>query len=70
MAQPDDILIQKTAGGCGVGDPFGRDIEAVLSDVLNEYVSLERAGSEYGVVIDPRTMTVDIAATAARRGVN
>jgi hypothetical protein len=36
--------------------------------VLNEYVSLERAGSEYGVIIDPGTMRVDMAATTARRG--
>lgn len=66
-AETNDILIQRTAGGGGVGDPMGRDIEAVLSDVINEYVSLERAQSEYGVVIDPKTMTVDTKATAARR---
>ena len=39
----------------------------VLSDVVNEYVSLERAENEYGVVIDAATMTVDMEATAARR---
>jgi len=61
------VLIQRTAGGCGVGDPRARDVEAVLSDVVNEYVSLQRARDEYGVVIDPRTLTVDIAATAALR---
>jgi len=66
-AESDDILIQRTAGGGGVGDPLQRDVEAVLSDVINEYVSLERARSEYGVVIDPATMTVDTKATAARR---
>ena len=63
----NDILIQRTAGGCGVGDPRERDAEAVLSDVVNEYVSLERAENEYGVVIDAATMTVDMEATAARR---
>ena len=66
-AQTGDILIQRTAGGGGVGDPLDRDVEAVLSDVINEYVSLERAEREYGVVIDPKTMRVDEAATAARR---
>lgn len=67
VAQPGDVLIQRTAGGCGVGDPRMRNIEEVLSDVLNEYVSLERARSEYGVVIDPATMQVDAAATADLR---
>lgn len=66
-AQSGDILIQRTAGGGGVGSPHDRDVEAVLSDVINEYVSLERAMNEYGVVIDPKTMTVDTKATAARR---
>lgn len=67
QAQTNDILIQRTAGGCGVGDPFERDIGEVLSDVINEYVSLERAEREYGVVIDPATMRVDTTATASRR---
>jgi N-methylhydantoinase B len=70
VAQTDDVLIQRTAGGCGVGDPFQRDVEAVLDDVLNGYVSLERAGSDYGVVIDPGAMRIDREATAARRGGN
>ena len=62
-----DVLIQRTAGGCGVGDPHERDAEAVLSDVVNEYVSHQRAADEYGVVIDAATMTIDLEATAARR---
>lgn len=66
-AETGDILIQRTAGGGGVGNPMERDVEAVLSDVINEYVSLERAANEYGVVIDSRTMSIDTKATAARR---
>jgi N-methylhydantoinase B len=67
VAQTGDVLIQRTAGGCGVGDPRMRDADAVLKDVINEYVSLERARDEYGVVIDPATMRIDRAATAALR---
>jgi N-methylhydantoinase B len=67
VAQTGDVLIQRTAGGCGAGDPRTRDANAVLKDVINEYVSLERARHEYGVVIDPATMRLDEAATAAMR---
>jgi hypothetical protein len=39
----------------------------VAEDVLDEKVSLEAARTEYGVVIDPLTRTVDAGATAALR---
>ena len=67
VARAGDLLIQRTAGGGGVGDPMARDIDAVLDDVRNEYVSLEQAAAVYGVVIDPATMQVDMAATLGRR---
>jgi hypothetical protein len=38
-------------GGAGYGDPFERDPQAVLNDVLNGYVSLEGAARDYGVVV-------------------
>jgi N-methylhydantoinase B len=50
-------------GGGGWGSPVERDPEAVLEDVLDEYVSLEGARRDYGVVIDERTMKVDQEAT-------
>lgn len=40
---------------------------AVLRDVAEDYVSLEGARRDYGVVIDPVTMTVDETATRAAR---
>jgi N-methylhydantoinase B len=39
----------------------------VLQDVLEDYVSLEGARRDYGVVIDPATQTVDEAATRRAR---
>jgi hypothetical protein len=39
----------------------------VVDDVRNELVSLTAARDAYGVVIDPATLTVDEAATRARR---
>jgi N-methylhydantoinase B len=41
-------------GGGGYGDPFERDAELVLWDVINGYVSLEAARRDYGVVINYR----------------
>ena len=52
----------------GFGDPLERDPQLVLSDVLDGFTTLELAERDYGVVIDPASMTLDTAATAALRG--
>ena len=58
-------------GGGGWGDPFDRDPQAVLDDVLDEYVSVEGAAREYGVVLrgslEDLTLAVDEDATASTR---
>jgi N-methylhydantoinase B len=58
-------------GGGGWGDPLERDPQAVLDDVLDEYVSVEGARRDYGVVLtgslDDLTLAVDGDATAALR---
>ena len=50
-------------GGGGWGDPLDRDPQAVLDDVLDEYVSVEGASRDYGVVLtgslDDLTLAVD-----------
>jgi len=46
-----DSFIRPSAGGGGLGDPLKRKPEAVLEDVIDEYVSIERAKTDYGVVI-------------------
>lgn len=48
-----------TGTGGGYGDPMKRDPEKVLSDVLDDYISLDIAREVYGVVIDPETMTIN-----------
>jgi N-methylhydantoinase B len=54
-------------GGGGWGDPLARPAEKVLDDVLDEYVSVEAARREYGVVItgslEALTLVVDREAT-------
>src|SRR5262245_53573169 len=56
-----------TAGGGGWGDPLERDPDRVAADVLEEYVSIDAARDQYGVVLGPNTLAVDVAATTARR---
>jgi N-methylhydantoinase B len=49
--KPGDVVRFLTAGGGGWGDPFTRQPERVLWDVLNGLVSAEAAARDYGVVI-------------------
>ncbi|MDZ7701502.1 MAG: hydantoinase B/oxoprolinase family protein [Halobacteriales archaeon] len=64
---PGDVGSIQTPGGGGYGDPLDRDPEAVLQDVVNEKVSVERAREAYGVVVDAVARTVDRGATEERR---
>ncbi|PPF88293.1 5-oxoprolinase [Subtercola sp. Z020] len=63
-----DVLANITGGGGGYGDPFEREPERVLLDVVNGFVSASAAAAEYGVVVDTATWTLDAAATASLRG--
>ncbi|OGA13877.1 MAG: hypothetical protein A3H32_13320 [Betaproteobacteria bacterium RIFCSPLOWO2_02_FULL_63_19] len=49
-----------TAGGGGWGDPLERDPALVAWDALEGYVSQQAARSEYGVVLEPGTLQVNI----------
>ncbi|XAS73293.1 hydantoinase B/oxoprolinase family protein [Micrococcaceae bacterium Sec5.1] len=46
-----DSFTRPSAGGGGFGDPLERPYSEVLEDVIDEYVSIERAAKDYGVVI-------------------
>lgn len=54
-----DVFSRPTAGGGGYGDPLERDPAAVREDVADDYVSLERARVDYGVVV--RVVDADLA---------
>jgi N-methylhydantoinase B len=56
-----------SAGAGGFGDSLERAPDRVLRDVMDERVSVAQARDSYGVVIDPETLVVDLAATDARR---
>ena len=64
---PGEVLVNCSGGGGGWGNPLNRDPEKVLNDVRSEYISLTSAKRDYGVVIDPDTLTVEAAATEALR---
>lgn len=67
VVEAGDLLEIYTAGGGGWGDPFTRPVDRVLRDVRRHHVSIEGARRDYGVVIDPETLDVNTAATAALR---
>jgi len=66
--QPGDRIYHKVHGSGGYGDPFERDTESVVRDVVEGKISADRAREAYGVAIDPETFTVDQEATLALRG--
>ncbi len=61
-----DRFTHVAAGGGGYGDPYEREAEAVLEDVLDEKVSVAAARERYGVVVVGDAL--DREATAALRG--
>lgn len=67
QCKPGDVVSFYSAGGGGYGDPFERDPEAVEKDVLYGYVSIEKAREDYGVMIEPGTMKVDLEASQKLR---
>ena len=50
--QQGDLLRLERPGGGGLGNPLERPVENVLADVRQGYVSMMRARSDYGVVVD------------------
>jgi N-methylhydantoinase B len=69
--QAGQRLLYDYGGGGGWGDPLDRDPVAVLDDVLDEYVSVEAAERDYGVVLtgslQDLTLAVDEPATGKLR---
>lgn len=70
---PNAIFRYITNGGGGWGDPLSRDPEKVKKDVRDEYVTIEGAKRDYGVVIegdpanDPEGLSINYEATRTLR---
>jgi N-methylhydantoinase B len=67
LCQKGDVIQFLSAGGGGYGDAYERDPAAVEQDVRNGYVSIENAREEYGVVVDPIKLKVDLEETRKAR---
>jgi N-methylhydantoinase B len=69
--EPGEHYEYRYGGGGGWGDPLERAPRQVLDDVLDEYVSIDSARRDYGVVltgsVDGLDLAVDWAATGALR---
>ena len=65
--KPGDVVTIDAAGGGGYGNPLEREPERVERDVIEGYVSLERAREDYGVIINPKTLTFDEEGTRKLR---
>jgi N-methylhydantoinase B len=62
-----DVFRHEVAGAGGWGDPLERDPAMVLHDVRNEFVSVDAARRDYGVVLTTEPLRVDDAATQSLR---
>jgi N-methylhydantoinase B len=67
LCQTGDVIQFLSAGGGGYGNAFERDPGAVEQDVINGYVSIEKAREDYGVVIDPTSLKMDLVETKSLR---
>ncbi len=62
-----DLLRVVSHGGGGYGDPLERAPARVLDDVADGFVSIAGARTDYGVVVDAGSLTLDAEATRRLR---
>ena len=62
-----DRIFHVISGSGGHGDPWEREPDKVLADIKAEKVTRAGAREQYGVVIDPHSLSVDWAATMKLR---
>lgn len=65
--KPGDVVTIDAPGGGGYGNPLERDVDMVVNDVKQGYVSIKSAKNNYGVVIDPQTNEADKIKTGKLR---
>lgn len=62
-----DLVTHVQPGGGGYGDPTLRDPEAISRDVWNQKLTAQYVKEHFGLVVDPLTGAIDVAATTALR---
>lgn len=63
---PGDLVRVVSGGGGGYGAPWEREPERVREDVLDGYVTPQRAALDYGVVFDAQLQVVPAATRELR----
>jgi N-methylhydantoinase B len=58
-----DVIQIVTPNGGGYYEPLDRDPQAVLDDVLDDFIALSVVKETFGVVIDEKKMSLDLKAT-------
>ena len=61
-----DVISFQQSGAGGYGDPFERDPAAVLADVLDDFVSVDAARTEYGVALTAGAAETQVDEAATR----
>src|SRR5580704_3720377 len=67
MLKTGDAFRLRSGGGGGYGPPLQRPAADVAADAKQGYISVAAVRDFYGVVLDPETFAVDIAATERLR---
>ncbi|EFK11757.1 hydantoinase B/oxoprolinase [delta proteobacterium NaphS2] len=67
MINKGDVLKSTWQTSGGYGDPLERNPELVVKDIISERLSSEWAKKMYGVIIDRKTMEVDVSRTEMER---
>lgn len=62
-----DVLQLHWPGGGGYGQPLEREVDRVLTDVIAELITVERAKEVYGVIVDAQLRKVNEKATLELR---
>ena len=67
MCEAGDAIQLIEPNGGGYGNPLKRDPKLVVEDIHDDFTTVELAREAYGVVVDPRTLVLDLAATKKLR---
>jgi N-methylhydantoinase B len=67
LLKPGDAYILRSGGGGGYGSPLERPIERVESDLIEGYVSRQKAEACYGIVFEGASSRIDRPATEMMR---
>ena len=63
-----DLVRFVSGTGGGYGNPLERPVDKVWQDVKDEFITIEIAKNDYGVILNPDNLEVDVPGTKMLRG--